>query len=441
MRVWLYYRLSNDDDPEQNSLFNQRNICYGFAESNGHYIVGESSDDNISGMKFNRPGLSQLTEAVEKNLIDAVVVKDMARLGRHKTQTAMFIDFLREHHVRVLSVTERLDTFQESDDLVIGVRGLMNDYYAKDIGKKIRSGYRQKQKEGLVIIPPFGYWKDKNTNEILIVPEAADTVQRIFQLFLSGMTLMPISRVLNQEERKTPAQLQMELYGKKKPDVRQFLWSYTSVKNILQDESYVGVLYNHQQEIKDGKRVRYVPRAEWFRHEGVFPSIVSREDWDQAQALLQKQSRKQEKSNTPCHRYAGLLTCSECGAPFVSINRYWNGNCRVEYICKSYMRYGKDACSAHRIREEVLDQMVQEKLSEIHESARQELTKLKQLQKRRALKEPVLNARHSKLEARLQELEKEIDTILMEKVKINFPNQNTGSTNRHSCANNIKVVK
>lgn len=418
MRVWLYYRLSNDDDPEQNSLFNQRNICYGFAESNDHHIVGESSDDNISGMKFNRPGLWQLTEAVEKHLIDAVVVKDMARLGRHKTQTAMFIDFLREHHVRVLSVTERLDTFQESDDLVIGVRGLMNDYYAKDIGKKIRAGYRQKQKEGLVIIPPFGYWKDKNTNEILIVPEAADTVQRIFQLFLAGMTLMPISRVLNQEERKTPAQLQMKLYSKKKPDVRQFLWSYTSVKNILQDESYVGVLYNHQQEIKDGKRVRYVPQEEWFRHEGVFPPIISRADWEQAQALLQKQSRKREQRNTPCHRYAGLLACSECGAPFVAINRYWNGNCRVEYICKSYMRYGKDTCSSHRIREEVLDQMVQEQLSEIYESTRQEQNKLKQLQKRRALKEPVLNARRMKLEKQLMGLEQEIDDILMTKIHI-----------------------
>jgi len=404
MKVWVYYRLSNDDDPEQNSLLNQRNICYGFAEAHHHTIVGESSDDNISGMKFNRPGLSQLTEAVEQHLIDAVIVKDMARLGRHKTQTAMFIDFLREHHVRVLSVTERLDTFQESDDLVIGVRGLMNDYYAKDIGKMIRAGYRQKQKDGLVIIPPFGYWKDKNTNEILVVPEAADTVQRIFELFLAGMTLMPISRVLNQEERKTPAQLQMELYSKKKADVRQFLWSYTSVKNILQDESYVGVLYNHQQEIKDGKRVRYVPQEEWFRHEDVFPPIISRADWEQAQELLQKKSRKREQRNTPCHRYAGLLSCSECGAPFVAINRYWNGNCRVEYICKSYMRYGKDTCSSHRIREEVLDQMVQEKLSEIHESAMQELTKLKQLQKRRALKEPVLNARRLKLEERLMEL-------------------------------------
>ena len=89
--------------------------------------------------------------------------EDLSCLGRHRTQTALFIDYLREHQVRVISVTEGVDTFCEEDDLMIGVRGLMNDYYAKDIGKKIRAGYRQKQKEGLVITPPFGYWKDKNT--------------------------------------------------------------------------------------------------------------------------------------------------------------------------------------------------------------------------------------------------------------------------------------
>ncbi len=98
--------------------------------------------------------------------IDAVLVKDLSRLGRHRTQTALFIDFLREQQVRVISVTEGVDTFCEEDDLMIGVRGLMNDYYAKDIGKKIRAGYRQKQKEGFVITPPFGYWKDKNTGQI-----------------------------------------------------------------------------------------------------------------------------------------------------------------------------------------------------------------------------------------------------------------------------------
>ena len=156
MRVWLYARLSNDDDPAQNSLQNQQAICCAFAEKQGWTIAGSSSDDNISGMNFSRRGLDTLTAALQVKQIDAVLVKDLSRLGRHRTQTALFIDFLRQQQVRVISVTEGVDTFCEEDDLMIGVRGLMNDYYAKDIGKKIRAGYRQKQKDGLVITPPFG---------------------------------------------------------------------------------------------------------------------------------------------------------------------------------------------------------------------------------------------------------------------------------------------
>ena len=163
MRVWIYTRLSHDDDRETNSLRNQREICRAFAKQHGWPVVGESADDNASGMSFSRCGLDQITAAVELGRIDGVVVKDLSRLGRHRTQTALLIDYLRERGVRVLSATEGLDTFREEDDLVIGVRGLMNDYYARDIGKKIRSGYRQKQRDGIVITPPFGYWKNRNT--------------------------------------------------------------------------------------------------------------------------------------------------------------------------------------------------------------------------------------------------------------------------------------
>ena len=139
MRVWLYARLSNDDDQEMNSLLNQQEICQVFAEQHGYIIVGQSFDDNVSGMKFNRRGLDELTAAVDADKIDAVIVKDLSRLGRHRTQTALFIDYLREHQVRVISAMEGIDTFRDEDDLIIGVRGLMNDYYAKDIGKKIRA--------------------------------------------------------------------------------------------------------------------------------------------------------------------------------------------------------------------------------------------------------------------------------------------------------------
>lgn len=157
MRAWIYGRLSNDDDREMDSLTNQMEIGRSYAARKGYQIVGESFDDNISGMRFDRRGLTQCTEAVEQGQVDAIIVKDLSRLGRHKTQTALFIDYLRQQDVAVLSVTENLNTLRDEDDLTIGVRSLMNDYYAKDIGNKIRHGYREKQKTGLVITPPFGY--------------------------------------------------------------------------------------------------------------------------------------------------------------------------------------------------------------------------------------------------------------------------------------------
>ena len=146
MKVWLYYRLSRDEDEELNSLNNQRKIIYNFAVSNGHEVVGESFDDNVSGMHFNREGIDKIYEAVEAGKIEAIIVKDLSRLGRHRTQTALFIDYLREHDVRVLSATENIDTFNENDDLIIGFKGLVNDFYARDGSRRVRTGYRQKQK-------------------------------------------------------------------------------------------------------------------------------------------------------------------------------------------------------------------------------------------------------------------------------------------------------
>ena len=422
MRVWIYTRLSNDDDPERDSLQNQERICREFAVQRGDHIAGLSSDDNISGMNFSRRGLSRLTAAVEAGGLDGVVVKDLSRLGRHRTQTALFIDYLRERDVRVLSATEGLDTFREEDDLIIGVRGLMNDYYAKDIGRKIRAGYHQKQKEGIVIIPSFGYWKDKNTGEIKVIEEAAETVRMVYSLYLGGVRLKEIARRLNERERKTPAQLQYERYGKRRQDIHKakdgsYVWTYTSVKNILTDESYVGVLTNHRKQMREGKTYA-VPEAEQFRHEGVYPVIIQREDWGRVQELLNQNARKHPApGNKARHRYAGLLACAECGNPFVPMIRYWRGNSRVEYVCKGYQRNGKTYCASHRIHEETLDARVWELVSTARESRAEELKKLAQMQKMWALRKPILDAHISALQKKVQELEREIDEIVIEKLK------------------------
>ena len=421
MRVWIYARLSNDDDQEMNSLLNQQEICHGFAEQHGYTIVGQSFDDNVSGMKFNRRGLDELTAAVDADKIDTVIVKDLSRLGRHRTQTALFIDYLREHQVRVISATEGIDTFRDEDDLIIGVRSLMNDYYARDISKKIRAGYRQKQREGIVITPPFGYRKDRNTNTIELHPEASETVQIIYSLYLQGLGQKEIARRLNALGRKTPAQLRAEQCGKEvcaasKTSDGRYVWTYASVKNILVEEAYTGVLINHRSETNSGKAKR-LEQAEWYRHENFFPAIIERDIWKKVQQKLKAQARP-ANGNKAKHRYAGLILCKECGNPFVPIIRYWNGKQRVEYVCKGYHRNGKSYCSSHRIHEEVLDAAVQEIAQTMRIRMGEEQKELKQKKKMWALRKPVLDAHIFVLQQRIQELEQEIDGIVMERIEL-----------------------
>lgn len=423
MRVWIYSRLSNDDDCETNSLLNQQEICRAFAEHQRHQIIGLSSDDNVSGMNFSRRGLNELTAAVDAGRLDAVLVKDLSRLGRHRTQTALFIDYLREHGIRVISVTEGLDTASDEDDLVIGVRGLMNDYYARDIGKKIRSGYRQKQREGIVITSPFGYWKDRNTNTVQLHPEAAETVRMIYSLYLQGFGQKEIARKLNDLGRKTPAQIRSEQCGREvraahKTRDNRYLWTYASVKNVLIEEAYTGVLINHRSETQDGK-VKRLEQTEWYRHETFFPVIVEPDVWKLVQQRLKERARP-ANGNRSKHRYAGLLRCQECGNVFVPMIRYWNGKRRVEYVCRGYQRSGKSYCSSHRIHEEVLDAAVQEFAQTMRIKMVEEQKELKQKQKMWALRKPVLDAHIFALQEKIQALEQEIDDISMEYLKGNW---------------------
>lgn len=411
MRVWLYGRLSNDDDAPANSLENQMEILRAYAAEKRYRIVGESWDDNVSGMRFDRKGLEQVSQAAEAGKLDAVVVKDLSRLGRHRTQTALFIDYLRGCGVAVLSVTERLNTLEDGDDLIIGARQLMNDYYAKDIGNKIRYGYREKQKEGLVIKAPFGYWKDRNTGRIRLHPEAAVTVQMIYDCYSKGMGQKEIARKLNSLERKTPRQLHDERCGKAHGEYR---WSYQSVKNILSDESYTGLLVNHRTETR-GRTVTQVAADEQFRHECFYPVIISRAEWEQVQTLL-KANAKPYRGNTASHRYAGLLTCGDCGTTFVPRIRTWNGNSRVEYLCKSYMHHGKALCPSHRIRESELDARVQQYAENLRSQWREEQAELSRLQRMWELKRPAINVHLAELHEEVQRLEQEIDDILMEMI-------------------------
>ena len=292
-------------------------------------------------------------------------------------------------------------------------------YHAKDIGKKIRAGYRQKQKDGLVITPPFGYWKDRNTNQVLVQQEAAETVQLIYVLYLQGCRQKEIARRLNSLGRKTPAQIRAERLGyvsQKSHKTRdgQFLWTYASVKNVLAEEAYTGVLVNHRREYLGGK-ARAVSETDWLRHENSYPVIIEKIIWQQVQTRLKQQARPAVNNRTK-HRYAGLLTCQECGNVFSPMIRYWNGSRRVEYVCRGYQRNGKGYCASHRIHEEILDKAVWDHTEKLREQYAAELKKVTQLQKQWAPRKPVLDAHCLTLQKEILRLEQEVDALVMEKL-------------------------
>ena len=369
--------------------------------------------------------IDKIYDVVEQGRIDAIIVKDLSRLGRHRTQTALFIDYLREHDVRVLSATENIDTFNENDDLIIGFKGLVNDFYARDGSRRVRTGYRQKQKEGIVITPPFGYFKDKNTKQVVVVEEAAETVRYIFSLYLSGHGMKAIARQLNDEKRKTPAQIQLELLRKRQPHTRDHIrkkniWDSTMVSRILQDEIYTGTLICHKSERnKINKTFRFTEPEEQFRHEDFLPAIVTKEMWREVQNLIAQRKAVRVRAGTghPVLRYSGLLRCSDCGRTFVGKRIKLKSGERVEYICDTYLRYGKEHCSSHVIREELLDQLITEELRSAKRLYRQNWDRLQTVIDRWIPQQPSIEKKRKSLLSQIDTLEEEMEVILMERIR------------------------
>ena len=426
MRVWLYYRLSRDDDVEQNSLTNQKNILVEYAKAHNHEIIGESFDDNVSGMTFEREGIEKIYEQFDKKSIDAVVVKDLSRLSRHRTQTMVFMDELRKHNIRVLSVTENIDSFNEADDLTIGFKGIINDMYCKDTSRRISAGYLQKQREGIIIVPPLGYFKDRNTDEVVVIEEEAEIVRRIYDLYLQGYGLKNIAHQLNAEGVKSPLYYQNKKMKKKTmsnaPKITsRFLWTGTTVKRILTNEFYKGTLVCHKTHTNKIYQIREVlPVEENFVHENFVPAIISKEKWEQVQSIFGQKRNKDVRASSgkPCHRYTGLLRCEECGCTFVCKIRRWTGlPDRYEYNCNGYHRYGKEYCTAHRIDETMLDELIYSELLSIKERAIANYRSIESDVKRWVKQKSNVSNKLSDLNKMLRQRMNDQEEILLERIR------------------------
>ena len=382
-----YVRLSRDEDSNKESLENQKKILLDFAKQQNIELACIFEDDNVSGYTFERDGLNALKDLVEAKKVNTLIVKDLSRVGRHNAKTLVFLEFLREKGVRLLTATDNIDTTDSDGDMLIGIKTWYNELYVKDISKKIRSALRQRMKEGgLVIVPQFGYRENPEKEGDYIIDEsAAITVRKIFELYLEGYGDRKIADYLNANIDKypTPASYKKDKYkiGRPKGDKFAHLWADTSISRIIKNDVYIGTLRcgkTQRTMIKGGQR--NVPPEQQIIYKNYFPPIISEETFEMAQRNRENRVSKHVRAggNEKIHKYAGILECSTCGKPFVFQKKQYKGEDKIyyNYRCSTYHRYGRVQCTPHTISEDVLDKEIMKFLKNILETAKDNVIKI-----------------------------------------------------------------
>ncbi len=409
----LYIRLSKEDESEapSQSVQNQESLLREFVQQHRLSVYDTYVDDGWSGTNFDRPNFQRMIADIEAKKVNMVITKDLSRLGRDYIMTGHYMErYFPEHRVRYISLLDGIDTGVDSTaNDITPFRAIMNDMYAKDISKKIKSVKRDKQRKGQFIggKPVYGYkMHPTEKNKIVIDEEVAPIVRRIFALALSGMSCRNIATLLNQEGVPTPATYANLPVAK--PGPYTGLWSSERISDMLQNETYIGNMVQGRSvkiSYKSKKCLKQDP-ANWVVVEGTHEPLVDAETFRKVRMLVN--SRKHTRSRTYDFLLKGLIFCHECGYPLAVLNRK---NARGEdvlyFVCRTYQRFTKaGVCTCHSIKEKTVTDAVVAKVREVCQAYLDpdELLPM-------AL-EAVENARkQNNLEAELQVVQAKIDSL------------------------------
>ena len=409
----LYIRLSKEDESEgpSQSVQNQESLLREFVQQHQLSVYDTYIDDGWSGTSFDRPAFQRMTADIEAKKVNMVITKDLSRLGRDYILTGHYMErYFPEHRVRYISLLDGIDTGVDSTaNDITPFRAIMNDMYAKDISKKIKSVKRDKQRKGQFIggKPVYGYkMHPTEKNKIVIDEEVAPIVRRIFALALSGMSCRNIATLLNQEGVPTPATYAHLPVAK--PGPYTGLWSSERISDMLQNETYIGNMVQGRSvkiSYKSKKCLKQDP-ANWVVVEGTHEPLVDAETFQKVRMLVN--SRRHTRSRTYDFLLKGLIFCHECGYPLAVLNRK---NARGEdvlyFVCRTYQRFTKaGVCSCHSIKEKTVTDAVVAKVREVCQAYLNpdELLPVAQ--------EAAENAgKQSSLESELQALQSKIDSL------------------------------
>ena len=373
----LYERLSRDDElqGESNSISNQKKLLEEYAVGHGLPNPTHFTDDGISGTRFDRPGFLSMMEEVEAGNVECIVVKDMSRLGRDYLKVGQILEILRQKGVRLIAVNDGVDSSQGDDDF-IPFRNIMNEWYARDTSKKIKSTFKTKGMMGkhLTGTVIYGYLWNEARDQWIVDEEAADVVKRIFAMTIEGYGPYQIACKLSEEQILIPSAY-LAQYGegvnKNKTFKDIYGWGSSAVVEILKKREYLGHTVNFKtRKPFKAKKSHYVPEDEWTIFENTHEPIIDQQTFDLVQKIRSNVKRYPNGWGEAAP-LTGLLYCADCGGKMY-VHRTNNGKRISQYTCSQYSKVpvGKLCPTQHRINEDVVLTLVSDMLKAIAEYAK-----------------------------------------------------------------------
>ncbi|RHQ74173.1 DUF4368 domain-containing protein [Butyricicoccus sp. AF24-19AC] len=373
----LYERLSRDDElqGESNSISNQKKMLEDYARRNGLPNPTHFTDDGVSGTRFDRPGFLAMMEEVEAGRVEAVVIKDMSRLGRDYLKVGQVMEILRQRGVRLIAINDGVDSLKGDDDFT-PFRNIMNEFYARDTSRKIRSVFKSKGMSGkhLTGTVIYGYLWDEKREHWLVDEEAAAVVRHIFALAMEGYGHYQIATKLSEEKIEMTA-VHLARYGegvnKNKTFADIYRWSASTVVEILKKREYLGhtVNFKTRKHFKD-KESHYVDESEWTIFENTHEAIIDQETFYNVQRI-RGNARRYPDGFGEAHPLTGLMYCADCGGKMY-VHRTYNGKRVPQYTCGQYGKYpiGSLCPTQHRIKAEAVLTLIADMLRTIAEYSR-----------------------------------------------------------------------
>ena len=379
-RAGIYVRLSRDDERfgDSMSIENQKLMLTDLCHKQGWQIVDVYSDDGITGLTFQRPGIQRMIEDARNGKINTVLVKDLSRFGRNYIEGGQIIeDLFPSLNIRLIAVNDGVDTAKNQNTDFIPIRNVFNEYYCKDISRKVKTARMASARQGNFqgANAPYGYRLDPDDRHRLLIDEESSViVQRIFRMRADGRSHRYIADTLNSEQIANPRDYYYQKKGKANPRVMQHNWNCTTISHILRNEVYIGNMVQFKTGTTSYKNHKLCSKPEetWIRCEHTHDPIISMELWEAVQAQRKKEvtanTRQKKKADGEVPLFSGILRCADCGSVLnfshPASRRKDGTSVRTNgYICQKYKLGGRSACQSHWTAEKDLIRLIESDLA------------------------------------------------------------------------------